>query len=367
MVAAASPTDDGPGGIRRPRWHPLELTFWIAPLVAFVVMSDRRLFLSQVFIYGLLALSLDLILGYAGILSLGQAAFFGVGAYTAGLLARHGWPEALLGLGAAGLVAGAFGYAASFLVVRGADLTRLMVTLGIGLLTAEAANQASSITGGVDGLADMQPATLFGTFSFGLDGKTAFLYSFVVLALMFVDRAPPRPLAVRPRAARDPRERAAHARNWCGCGQAPAHGLRARGRDGRHGRRAAGADHRLRGHRHARLPALRRAAHHPGVRRHGAPLRRAARRGRLHRGAGRARRDQPRVLAVLAGRRAGRPGAGGARRADGRARICCSDGSREGWGDGQRAEDGAAAAQLPGLRRRRRRVAGYPGRRRATR
>ena len=185
MVGAASTTDDGPGGIRRPRWHPFAIVFWIAPLAAFLVMSDRRLFLSQIFIYGLLALSLDLILGYAGILSLGQAAFFGVGAYTAGLLARHGWPEALSGLGAAGLVAGAFGYAASYLVVPGADLTRLMVTLGIGLLTAEAANQASSITGGVDGLSDMQPATLFGTFSFGLDGKTAFLFSFVVLALMF--------------------------------------------------------------------------------------------------------------------------------------------------------------------------------------
>jgi branched-chain amino acid transport system permease protein len=148
-------------------------------------MSDRRQFLSQIFIYGLLALSLDLILGYAGILSLGHAAFFGVGAYTAGLLASHGWPEPLSGLAAAGIVAGGFGYLASFLVVGGADLTRLMVTLGIGLLTSEAANQASSITGGVDGLADMQAATLFGLFSFGLDGTTAFVYSFAVLALLF--------------------------------------------------------------------------------------------------------------------------------------------------------------------------------------
>jgi branched-chain amino acid transport system permease protein len=163
----------------------LRVAFWAAPLVALLAMPDRRLFLSQIFICGLLALSLDLILGYAGILSLGQAAFFGVGAYTAGLLARHGWPEPLSGLGAAGLVAGGFGYAVSFLVVPGADLTRLMVTLGIGLLTSEVANQASSITGGVDGLADMQPGAVFGAFSFGLDGTTAFVYSFVVLAAMF--------------------------------------------------------------------------------------------------------------------------------------------------------------------------------------
>jgi branched-chain amino acid transport system permease protein len=187
MDAARSADEDTrPSGIPRPRWHPLEVAFWIAPIPAFFVLSDRRQFLSQVFIYAIFALSLDLILGYAGILSLGHAAFFGVGAYTAGLLARHGWVEPVSGLGAAAIVAGAFGYAVSFLVVPGADLTRLMVTLGIGLLTAEVANQASSITGGVDGLGDMQPATLFGKLSFGLDGTTACLYSLAILALAFV-------------------------------------------------------------------------------------------------------------------------------------------------------------------------------------
>jgi branched-chain amino acid transport system permease protein len=185
MAAASSATDGSPAGIRHPRWRPLEIAFWAAPIPAFFVMSDRRQVLSQIFIYGLFALSLDLILGYAGILSLGHAAFFGVGAYTAGLLARHGWAEPLSGLGVAGLAAGGFGYAVSFLVVGGADLTRLMVTLGIGLLAFEAANQMSSITGGVDGLSDMHAATLFGRVSFGLDGTAAFIYSLVVLALIF--------------------------------------------------------------------------------------------------------------------------------------------------------------------------------------
>ena len=186
MVAAPDAAEAArPAAIPRPRWHVLEIAFWAAPLPALLVLSDRRQFLSQLFIYGIFALSLDLILGYAGILSLGHAAFFGVGSYTAGLLARHGWVEPISGLGAAAVVAGAFGYAASFLVVPGADLTRLMVTLGIGLLTAEAANQASSITGGVDGLSDMQPATLLGKFSFGIDGTTASLYAFVTLALVF--------------------------------------------------------------------------------------------------------------------------------------------------------------------------------------
>src|SRR6059036_1898933 len=94
----------------------------------------------------LFTLSLDLILGYAGIVSLGHAAFFGIGAYTAGLLAVHGWGEPFTGLLAAAATAALAGFAVSFLVVRGADLTRLMVTLGIGLMVHEAANKAAFIT-----------------------------------------------------------------------------------------------------------------------------------------------------------------------------------------------------------------------------
>lgn len=183
MAAAPEPVF---AGVAPPHWRWYEIAFWLAPVPAFFLLSDRRVLLSQIFVYGLLALSLDLVLGYAGILSLGHAAFFGTGAYTAGLLARHGWTEPLSGLVAAWAAASALGYAVSALVVRGADLSRLMVTMGIGLLLFEAANQASSITGGVEGLADMQPARLFGRFGFALDGTTACVYSFAVLALVFV-------------------------------------------------------------------------------------------------------------------------------------------------------------------------------------
>jgi len=175
-----------PRPIAPSRVHPFEVAFWIAPLVAFFAFPDRRLFASQVFVYGLFALSLDLILGYAGVLSLGHAAFFGVGAYTAGLLARLGWTEPLSGLVAAGIAASALGYAAGALVVPGADLSRLMVTLGIGFTLLEVANQASSITGGVDGLSDMRPGTLFGKLAFDMAGTTAFLYAFTVLFVFFV-------------------------------------------------------------------------------------------------------------------------------------------------------------------------------------
>ena len=141
---------------------------------------------SQILITGLFAVSLDLILGYAGIVSLGHAAFFGLGAYTAGLLAVHGWGEPLTGLVAAAAVAALAGFAISFLVVRGQDLARLMVTLGIGLMLFEAANKAAFITGGVDGLSGVTMWKLLGLFAFRLDGKTAYVYALAVAFVLFV-------------------------------------------------------------------------------------------------------------------------------------------------------------------------------------
>src|SRR5262249_44321620 len=102
----------------------IEVAFWVVPVAAFFALPGYLVLGSQILIAALFALSLDLILGYAGILSLGHAAFFGVGAYTAGLLAAHGWGEPLTGLAAGAIVAALAGFAASFLVVRGEDLAR---------------------------------------------------------------------------------------------------------------------------------------------------------------------------------------------------------------------------------------------------
>ena len=168
------------------RWGPLELAAWLVPVAAYFFFSDHLVLGSQVIIMALLALSLDLILGYAGIVSLGQAAFFGLGAYTAGLLATHGWGEPLSGLAAAALVAGAVGYLASFLVVRGTDLTRLMVTLGIGLMLYEAANRAASITGGIDGLSGITMSPLLGFWTFDIGGRVGYVYALVVTFVVFV-------------------------------------------------------------------------------------------------------------------------------------------------------------------------------------
>jgi len=167
-------------------WHWAEMVFWLAALAAFFVFPGYRVLGSQVLIVSLFALSLDIVLGFAGIVSLGHAAFFGVGAYTAGLLALHGWNEPFSGLVAGTALAALAGFAVSWLVVRGEDLARLMVTLGVGVLLYEAANRAAPITGGIDGLSGIAMGKVFGIYAFDLGGRTAYLYSLGVLFLVFV-------------------------------------------------------------------------------------------------------------------------------------------------------------------------------------
>lgn len=168
------------------RWRTAEIAIWIVPVACYFLFPGYRVLGSQVFITALFALSLDLVLGYAGILTLGHAAFFGIGAYTAGILAVHGWGEPLSGLLAAAALAAIAGFLVSILVVRGEDLARLMVTLGLGLLLYEAANRAATITGGVDGLSGVAMGKLLGVFSFDLAGNTAYVYSLAVLFALFV-------------------------------------------------------------------------------------------------------------------------------------------------------------------------------------
>jgi branched-chain amino acid transport system permease protein len=170
----------------RAPWGPKEIAFWLIPLFAPLVFPQYLVLGSQIMISCLFALSLDVILGYAGIVSLGHAAFFGAGAYSAGLLASHGFGEPLSGLVVGALVAAALGFCVSFLVVRGSDLARLMVTLGIGLLLYEAANKAAGITGGVDGLSGVVIWKLLGWREFDLEGRLAYGYSLVVLFIIFI-------------------------------------------------------------------------------------------------------------------------------------------------------------------------------------
>ena len=168
------------------RWRPIEIGFWLATLLPFVLLPNYLALASQIAITALFALSLDLILGYAGIVSLGHAAFFGVGAYTAGIIAKYGWGEPLTGLAASALMAGIVGFATSFIIARFRHLARLMLTLGFGLLLVELANSAGWLTGGVDGLQGIHMWPLLGVFHFDLYGYTAYSYALVILFVMFV-------------------------------------------------------------------------------------------------------------------------------------------------------------------------------------
>jgi branched-chain amino acid transport system permease protein len=175
-------------GLPSGRWRRADVALWLVAAAVYFVFPTYRVLGSQVLITALFALSLDLVLGYAGIVSLGHAAFYGLGAYTAGLLALHGWGEPITGVLCAGAVAAIAGYATSFLVIdvrRGRPLVQLMITLGVGLLLVEAANKAASITGGADGLSDVPMWRLFGIFSFDLAGNTAYVYSAVISLLGF--------------------------------------------------------------------------------------------------------------------------------------------------------------------------------------
>ena len=168
------------------RWRWSEVAFWLAALTPFVLTPNYLILASQVAITALFALSLDLILGFSGIISLGHAAYFGVGAYAAGLLSVWGWGEPLSGLLIAGLAAGVFGYLTSFIIARFRHLALIMITLGLGLLLQEAANSASAITGGFDGLQGIHTWPILGKFDLDLYGYTAYSYALAVLFVIFL-------------------------------------------------------------------------------------------------------------------------------------------------------------------------------------
>ncbi|MCG2630444.1 branched-chain amino acid ABC transporter permease [Bradyrhizobium sp. WYCCWR 13023] len=180
-------SDVGYHAQRHARWHYGETAFWLVVLACGFLFPTRYLIMTDILRLALFAMSLDLILGYAGIVSLGHAAFFGVGAYAAGLLALYGViNEPVLALIAAGLAAMVLGFATSFLVIRGVDLTRLMVTLGIALLLEALAERFSNITGGTDGLQGIEMQPILGTIPFDMFGKAGFFYSLAVLFVLFL-------------------------------------------------------------------------------------------------------------------------------------------------------------------------------------
>ncbi len=166
------------------RWRPWEPLVWLAAFAAPLLLPQYAAIASEIAIVALFAISLDLVLGYTGIVSLGHAAYFGLGVYGAGLFAKHVMPDPLVGLAVAVALSAAVGAVGSLTIQRGTDLTRLMVTLGVALILFELGNKLDWLTGGADGLQGVVMGPLLGRFEFDLAGQTGAFYS-IAAALVF--------------------------------------------------------------------------------------------------------------------------------------------------------------------------------------
>jgi branched-chain amino acid transport system permease protein len=195
-VSAVSSTEpiapiDHPGTralVTRHRWQWWEALPWLIGVGFYFAFPDYLGFGAELLTMILFALSLDLALGYAGIITLGHAAFFGAGAYTVGMLSYYGlWTEPITLLLAAALVAGIIGVLSGFVLLRTRGLTLLMLTLCTMMLLRESANMARAYTGGFDGLPSLPISPVLGKFEFNpLYADTQYLYSLGVLAVCFV-------------------------------------------------------------------------------------------------------------------------------------------------------------------------------------
>jgi branched-chain amino acid transport system permease protein len=164
-------------------WEPL---VWLLAFALPLLVPGHALIVNEVAIVALFAVSLDLVLGYTGIVSLGHAAFLGLGAYASALFAKHVMPDPLVGLLFGMACATLLGALCSLTILRGTDLTRLMVTLGMALILMELANKLDWLTGGSDGLQGVMMGPVLGRFEFDLYGQTAAWYSLTVLLILFV-------------------------------------------------------------------------------------------------------------------------------------------------------------------------------------
>ena len=188
-------------------WEPI---FWLLALASPWIAQQHALIINEIAIVALFAVSLDLVLGYTGIVSLGHAAFLGFGAYSAALFAKWVMPDPLVGLLVGTLAATLLGALCSTTILRGSDLTRLMVTLGMALILYELANKLDGLTGGSDGLQGVVMGPVLGRFEFDLMGQVAAWYSLSVLCVCFMlaRRLVHSPLGATLMAVRDNRLRA---------------------------------------------------------------------------------------------------------------------------------------------------------------
>ena len=159
----------------------------LVALVVFPIVLPGYLDLgTRMIVLAMCAMSLDLLVGYCGLVTLGHAAFFGIGAYTAGILALRASPEPIVGLVAGGVAAALLGIVSGTVLLRGRRLTLIMLSLVTVLIVQEIANRMNWLTGGADGLQGITMAPVMGRFAFDLFGRVAYVYAAVVLALAFL-------------------------------------------------------------------------------------------------------------------------------------------------------------------------------------
>jgi branched-chain amino acid transport system permease protein len=128
----------------------------------FLIPSYPRQLIAEIYIFAIFAMSLDLILGFTGLMSLGHAAFFGLGAYSVAILGAHYGINAWIGVGAGVFLAAAGAGLIGFFCVRTSGIPFLMLTLAFAQLVFSIALKWRDLTGGTDGLAVFEKPTLFG-------------------------------------------------------------------------------------------------------------------------------------------------------------------------------------------------------------
>jgi branched-chain amino acid transport system permease protein len=176
----------GSVALRRFQFRAVDIIWILIGLAAFFAFPNHLSFGSIIIVAVIFAISVDVVIGFPRIISLGQALYFGIGAYAAGLFAIAGWSEPLTGALAAAVVSALVALLLGPFILRLRELPLIMVTIGVAQLVYEAAHKNSWLTGGDDGLYGFQVGKLFGVFGWSLYGSTAYLYALGWAVVVFV-------------------------------------------------------------------------------------------------------------------------------------------------------------------------------------
>ncbi len=150
-------------------------------LVVLLFFPEQYPIATRIAVMAIFVMSLDLVVGYGGLATLGHAAVFGAGAYAAGLFATHIHADPLLGLAAGAAAGGVVAALSGLFLLRYEGLTFLMLSIAVAQILQSVASKLRDWTGGDDGLSGYRMNPLLGVLPFDLTGRTGFVYAAVVL------------------------------------------------------------------------------------------------------------------------------------------------------------------------------------------